>query len=47
MEYAEKIGIDVKNEPDLLYLAKEGVLQELPPQWKPWYEHFLQCVSQI
>jgi hypothetical protein len=36
LEYAEKIGIDIKSEPHLLYLAKEGVLQELPPQWKPW-----------
>ena len=36
LEYAEKIGIDVTNEPHLLYIAKEGVLQELPPQWKPW-----------
>jgi hypothetical protein len=36
LEYAEKIGIDLQNEPHLLYIAKEGVLQELPPQWKPW-----------
>jgi hypothetical protein len=36
LEYAEKIGIDVANEPELLYIAKEGVLQELPPKWKPW-----------
>lgn len=36
IEYARKIGIDVEKEPELLYLAREGLLKELPAQWKPW-----------
>ena len=35
-EYAKKIGIDVVNEKHLLDIAKEGILQKLPPEWKPW-----------
>jgi len=38
-EYAKRIGIDVKNEPHLRYLAEEGLLAPLPVGWKPWYEH--------
>ena len=36
IEYARKIGIDVAKEPNLLFLAREGLLKELPPEWKPW-----------
>ena len=36
IEYARKIGIDVEKESELLYLAREGLLKELPAQWKPW-----------
>lgn len=36
IEYARKIGIDVEKESHLLYLAREGLLKELPSQWKPW-----------
>ena len=35
-EYAKKIGIDVTNEEYLLDIAKEGIVQKLPPEWKPW-----------
>ena len=35
-EYARKIGINPEKEPQLLYLAKEGLLRELPGEWKPW-----------
>ena len=35
-EYAKKIGIDVINEEYLLDIAKEGIVQKLPPEWKPW-----------
>ena len=36
LEYAAKIGIDPDAEPHLLNLAKEGILRELPAEWKPW-----------
>ncbi|CAL5970924.1 WW_domain-containing protein [Hexamita inflata] len=32
-EYAEYIGIDPKKEPELLFLAKEGLKAPLPPGW--------------
>lgn len=35
-EYAMKIGIDPEREPELLHLAKEGLMQALPPDWKVW-----------
>ena len=35
-EYAAKLGIDQECEPHLLYLAREGILQELPSEWRPW-----------
>lgn len=35
-EYASKIGIDPASEPHLLHLAKEGLMQALPSDWKPW-----------
>ena len=35
-EYAKKIGIDVTNEKHLLYIAQEGIVKQLPPEWKPW-----------
>ena len=35
-EYARKIGINPEKEPHLLYLAKEGLIRELPGVWKPW-----------
>ncbi|XP_034459717.1 centrosomal protein of 164 kDa-like isoform X2 [Hippoglossus hippoglossus] len=34
-EYAREIGIDPGSEPDLLWLAREGVVAPLPPEWKP------------
>lgn len=35
-EYARRLGIDVNAEPQLLEIAKQGLLAELPPHWKPW-----------
>ncbi|XP_015257389.1 PREDICTED: centrosomal protein of 164 kDa [Cyprinodon variegatus] len=35
LEYAREIGIDPENEPELLWLAREGVSAPLPPEWKP------------
>ena len=35
-EYAAKLGIDVENEKHLLYIAREGLLAELPDGWRPW-----------
>ncbi|XP_041850644.1 centrosomal protein of 164 kDa-like isoform X2 [Melanotaenia boesemani] len=34
-EYAREIGIDPENEPELLWLAREGIVVPLPPEWKP------------
>ena len=35
-EYAREIGIDPTSEPELLWLAREGIVAPLPPEWKPW-----------
>lgn len=35
-EYAIQIGINPKTEPHLLYLAREGLLQAIPPEWQIW-----------
>lgn len=35
-EYAREIGIDPSSEPELLWLAREGIVAPLPPEWKPW-----------
>ena len=35
-EYARRIGINPKEEPELLFLAEEALLQKLPAEWKPW-----------
>ncbi|XP_076849231.1 uncharacterized protein LOC143497233 isoform X3 [Brachyhypopomus gauderio] len=34
-EYAREIGIDPDGEPELLWLAREGIVAPLPPDWKP------------
>ncbi|XP_069003642.1 centrosomal protein of 164 kDa-like isoform X2 [Embiotoca jacksoni] len=34
-EYAREIGIDPDDEPELLWLAREGIVAPLPPEWKP------------
>lgn len=35
-EYAREIGIDPDKEPELLWLAREGIVAPLPAEWKPW-----------
>ena len=35
-EYAQSIGIDPSKERDLLFIAREGIVAPLPPDWKPW-----------
>lgn len=35
LEYAGSIGIDPFNERDLLFIAREGIVAPLPPNWKP------------
>ncbi|CAH8512912.1 unnamed protein product [Dicrocoelium dendriticum] len=35
LSYARLIGIDPELEPELLYLAQEGLTAALPPEWKP------------
>jgi hypothetical protein len=37
-EYAEAIGIDPEKERELLWVAREGIVAPLPPNWKPWYD---------
>ncbi|NXY83501.1 CE164 protein, partial [Alcedo cyanopectus] len=32
--YAQAIGIDPEKEPELLWLAEEGIMAPLPPEWK-------------
>ncbi|XP_076138681.1 uncharacterized protein cep164 isoform X2 [Alosa pseudoharengus] len=34
-EYAREIGIDPVKEPEFLWLAREGIVAPLPPEWKP------------
>ncbi|KAM9317883.1 uncharacterized protein cep164 isoform 1-T2 [Pholidichthys leucotaenia] len=34
-EYAREIGIDPDNELELMWLAREGIVAPLPPEWKP------------
>ncbi|KFP90094.1 Centrosomal protein of 164 kDa, partial [Apaloderma vittatum] len=34
-DYAREIGIDPDKEPELLWLAKEGIMTPLPADWKP------------
>ncbi|XP_049842062.1 centrosomal protein of 164 kDa isoform X1 [Schistocerca gregaria] len=41
-DYAVKIGIDPDSEPHLLHLARDGLMQALPPGWKPCYDEELQ-----
>ncbi|KAI1893274.1 hypothetical protein AGOR_G00122020 [Albula goreensis] len=35
LEYAREIGIDPEREPELMWLAREGIVAPLPPEWKP------------
>ncbi|NXW90084.1 CE164 protein, partial [Alopecoenas beccarii] len=34
-DYAREIGIDPEKEPELMWLAREGIVAPLPPEWKP------------
>ncbi|XP_042329921.1 centrosomal protein of 164 kDa [Sceloporus undulatus] len=34
-EFARMIGIDAEKEPELLWLAREGIVAPLPAEWKP------------
>ena len=35
-DYARVIGIDPDKEPDILWIAREGINAPLPENWKPW-----------
>ena len=37
-EYAQVIGINPGSEPELLHIARGGIVAPLPPDWKPWYD---------
>ncbi|NXA56599.1 CE164 protein, partial [Nothocercus julius] len=34
-DFAREIGIDPAQEPELMWLAREGIVAPLPPEWKP------------
>ncbi|XP_067166271.1 centrosomal protein of 164 kDa isoform X4 [Apteryx mantelli] len=34
-DFAREIGIDPEKEPELMWLAREGIVAPLPPAWKP------------
>ena len=36
-EYAKVLGIDPTSEPELLWIAREGINAPLPENWKPWF----------
>ena len=36
LEFAREIGIDPIKEPQLMWLAREGIVAPLPVEWKPW-----------
>uniref|UniRef100_G3UFI2 Centrosomal protein of 164 kDa n=1 Tax=Loxodonta africana TaxID=9785 RepID=G3UFI2_LOXAF len=35
LEFAREIGIDPIKEPELMWLAREGIVAPLPMEWKP------------
>jgi centrosomal protein CEP164 len=35
LEYATWLGMDCDEDPDLLWIAKEGIKAPLPDDWKP------------
>ena len=35
-DYARVIGIDPEREPEMLWIAREGINAPLPENWKPW-----------
>ncbi|NXN09947.1 CE164 protein, partial [Indicator maculatus] len=35
LNFAREIGIDPEKEPELIWLAREGIMAPLPPDWKP------------
>ena len=36
-EYAQFLGIDPVNEPQFLWIARNGLKAPLPESWKPWF----------
>jgi len=36
LEYAKVIDIDPYREPELMYIARQGIVASLPQDWKPW-----------
>ncbi|KAL0829380.1 hypothetical protein ABMA28_004155 [Loxostege sticticalis] len=41
-EYAQQLGIDPESESHLLPLARDGLMQALPPPWKAYFDEKLQ-----
>ncbi|XP_068629741.1 centrosomal protein of 164 kDa [Battus philenor] len=41
-EYAQQLGIDPESESHLLPLAREGLMQALPPPWKAYFDEKLE-----
>jgi hypothetical protein len=51
IEYARWLGVEEGEDDELLWVAREGLTAQLPPNWKPWYVRLLSdraalCVSQ-
>lgn len=38
VEYAQWLGMDLDNDQDLFWVAREGLMAPLPPEWKPCKE---------
>jgi len=39
VEYARWLGMNLPEDNDLLWIAREGLKTPLPEYWKPWYVH--------
>ncbi|CAG9101388.1 unnamed protein product [Plutella xylostella] len=42
-DYAQQLGIDLEHESHLLPLARDGLMQALPPPWKAYYDEKIQA----
>lgn len=37
LEYALWLGMNIPRDMDLIWIARDGLTQPLPDEWKPWY----------
>ena len=45
LDFARVIGIDPIKEPELMWLAREGIEAPLPKGWKPWLSKLVNSTS--